>query len=159
MNHYYQLPLYTVFIHAKSAQWHNDVLGENTLPVLENLRFDSVDRLGYMNLRCSLNPGCPISVNPLEPTETDIANGDIRARFAEVYMELFRVGADEVPEHIGNVCCGQFVVSKERILQRPRKDYQRMLHWAVHGDQTDDFGVGWVFEKLWHQVFGMPPVQ
>lgn len=134
-------------------------MGENTLPILENIRFDSIDRLGYMNLRCTLDPGCPISVNPHEPTETDIANDDVRAHFADIYSELFNVEKAEVPAHLGNVCCGQFAVSKERILQRPRKDYQRMLNWAINSKQTDSFGVGWVFEKVWHVVFGMPAVQ
>lgn len=155
IDNYAALPSYTAFIHAGATQRHNDILGPYTAPILQNLRFDSVDRLGYLNLRCTLEPGCPIGVNPLEPTQTDIEGGDIRAYFADVYMELFDVPASAVPKHVGGVCCGQFVVSRERIRARPRNDYERMRRWALESTVTDSFGVGWTFEKVWQVVFGM----
>lgn len=64
-----------------------------------------------------------------------------------------------MPGEIGNVCCGQFAVSRERIRARPKEDYVRILDWAATTELTDDFGVGWVMEKLWHIVFGMDAVQ
>lgn len=148
----------TAFVHAKKAQWHNEDLGPWTSTILENLRIDTVLRNGYVNLRCKHDPGCPVGVNPLEPTDIDIKGRDIRAYFADVYMELFNVPAGQVPEHVGNVCCGQFVVSRERIRQRPLRDYIRMRTWALESSVTDSFGVGWVFEKIWHIVFGMDAI-
>ncbi len=94
-------------------------------------------------------------MNPLEPTDIDIKGKDIRAYFADVYMELFNVPQSQVPAHVGNVCCGMFALSKERILARPREDYVRMRRWAMESNVTDSFGVGWVFEKVWHIIFGM----
>jgi len=88
----------------------------------------------------------------------DIKNKDIRAKFADVYMHLFDVSRDKIPEHIGNVCCAQFAVSKERVLQRPKEDYSRMLDWAMHAKETDSFGIGWTFEKIWHIVFQMDAI-
>lgn len=117
-----------------------------------------MDALGYVNLRCEHDPGCPTGVFPLNPTEIDVANHDIRAYFSDAYQQIFHVAPHQVPAEIGNVCCGQFALSRERILARPREDYRRILDWAATTTQTDDFGVGWVMEKLWHIVFGMDVV-
>ena len=157
IDNYDSLPEYSVFIHAKDKQWHNDI-GSKTADTLKALRFQHINATGFVNLRCSLNPGCPLGVNPLDPTEQDTRNKDTRAFFAEIYMELFDVPRERVPRHIGNVCCAQFAVTRARILQRPRSDYERMLRWADR-TQEGDFGVGWVFEKLWDIIFGMDPIK
>ncbi|KAJ5151704.1 hypothetical protein N7492_009999 [Penicillium capsulatum] len=158
VDHYDKLPEYSIFIHANSEQWHNDLFGPFTRDALKSLRLEAVDALGYVNLRCEHDPGCPTGVFPLHPTEIDIAKKDIRAYFAQAYQQIFNVAHDQVPTEIGNVCCGQFAISRERILARPKEDYQRILDWAATTKQTDDFGVGWVMEKLWHIVFGMDAV-
>jgi hypothetical protein len=155
---YDRLPPYSIFIHSNINQWHNDLFGPFTSPALRNLRLEAVDAMGYVNLRCQHDPGCPTSVHPWSPTQIDIDKNDIRAFFPEVYQYIFNVGPEKVPEHIGNVCCGQFAVSRERILQRPKKDYERMLQWAAETERTDSFGVGWVYEKIWHLIFGMEEI-
>lgn len=38
---------------------------------------------------------------------------------------------------------------------REKREYERMLNWAGRTNLTNDFGVGWVFEKVWHVIFGM----
>ncbi|KAI9925300.1 hypothetical protein MW887_006227 [Aspergillus wentii] len=152
---YDRLPPYSIFVHSNPDQWHNDLFGPHTSVTLRNLRLEAVDVKGYVNLRCEHNPGCPTSVSPFRPTEIDIKNNDIRAFFPQVYQTLFDVPSADVPDEIGNVCCGQFAVSRERIVSRPRADYERMLEWAETTELTDNFGVGWVFEKVWHIVFGM----
>lgn len=157
IDNYDSLPEYFIFVHARHEQWHNDV-GSRTAGVLKALRFQHINATGFVNLRCSLFPGCPVSVNPLDPTGYDIRHKDTRAFFAEIYMELFDVPRGSVPRHIGNVCCAQFAVTRARILQRPKFDYERMLRWADH-TQEGDFGVGWVFEKLWDIIFGMDPIK
>lgn len=158
VSNYGHLPRYTAFIHAKNKQFHNDVLGPHTSDILRNLRLETVAAKGYVNLRCTHEEGCPVAVKPLNPTETDLRNKDIRAYFADVYMELFDVPQSKVPQTIGNICCAQFVVSRDRILARPKADYERMLKWATTTKVTHSFGVGWTFEKLWHIIFGMDPV-
>ncbi len=154
--YYDNLPDYILFLHASPDEWHNDVLGPYTSQILTSLRLNSIDKHGYLNLRCTHNPGCPTTINPNNPTETDIANKDIRAYFAQAYREIF--GVQDVPDQIGHPCCAQFAVSKSRILERKREEYERMLRWAVETRLTDSFGVGWVFEKLWHVIFGMPAI-
>lgn len=152
---YDALPNVTAFVHAGREQWHNEDLGPRTSTILENLRLDTVRRRGYVNFRCMWDPGCPVGVAPFEPTDIDIRGKDIRAYFPDVYMELLGVPQSAVPERIGNVCCGQFAVTKERIRERRREDYVRMRRWAMESSVTDSFGVGWVFEKIWHIIFGM----
>ncbi|PTU24500.1 hypothetical protein P175DRAFT_0429125, partial [Aspergillus ochraceoroseus IBT 24754] len=158
VDYYDKLPPYSIFIHSNVNQWHNDLFGPLTSTALRNLRLDAVDAKGYVNLRCKHDPGCPTSVHPWSPSQVDIEGNDIRAFFPEVYQAILNVGPEKVPDHIGNVCCGQFAVSRERIRQRPRADYERMLKWAAETDRTDSFGVGWVYEKIWHIIFGMDDI-
>ncbi|KAI5270548.1 hypothetical protein E4T47_06066 [Aureobasidium subglaciale] len=157
IDNYDSLPDFSIFIHSKDEQWHNDVLGQKAADTLKALRFDHINAVGFVNLRCTLFPGCPVGVNPLDPTETDIRNKDTRAFFAEIYMELLNVPREQVPRHIGNVCCAQFAVTRTRIQTRPKSDYERMLKWADQSREVD-FGVGWVFEKLWDIIFGMDAI-
>ncbi|KAJ5950332.1 uncharacterized protein N7479_008745 [Penicillium vulpinum] len=156
---YDELPPYSIFLHANPDQWHNDLFGPKTSNVLHSLRREAVDARGYLNLRCANNPGCPIHINPNSPTQADIDNNDVRAHFPSIYKEIFGEDA-HVPEHIGGICCAQFAVSRARIWQRPKSDYIRMLNWMDKKSipLVDDYGVGWVFETLWHVVFGMEAI-
>ena len=160
IEHYDSLPRVTAFVHAGATQWHNDILGAYTTSILNNLHLESVARLGYVNLRCRLEPGCPTSVNMFEPSAEDIKSKDARAYFVDFYMELFGVSRDEVPKHLGHTCCAQFAVTRERIRARPKKDYERMRHWMTDSSVniTDSHGGGWVFEMVWHIIFGMEVV-
>ncbi|KAL9117786.1 MAG: hypothetical protein Q9187_005672 [Circinaria calcarea] len=158
IDNYDGLPESTVFVHASSVQWHNDIVGDKTANIFKDLRLDTIQRKGYVNLRCHLSPGCPFSVFPLSPSKTDIKVNDVRAYFADIYKELFSVTQEQVPEQIGSVCCAQFALSRDRIRNRPREDYVRMREWAIH-TELDTVGVGWVFEMLWHIVFGEKPLQ
>ncbi|KAI5253812.1 hypothetical protein E4T42_02782 [Aureobasidium subglaciale] len=142
---------------SKDEQWHNDVLGQKAADTLKALRFDHINAVRFVNLRCTLFPGCPVGINPLDPTEADIRNKYTRAFFAGIYMELLNVSREQVPRHIGNVCCAQFAVTRTRIQTRPKSDYERMLKWADQSQEVD-FGVGRVFEKLWDIIFGMDAI-
>lgn len=142
----------------RSEQWHNDLFGPFTLNTLRNIRFESVSAHGYVSLRCQHNPGCPVSVFPLSPSQADIDAHDIRAYFSDAYQQIFNMTAEAVPAEISNVCCGQFAVSRERIHARPKEEYARILKWAETTELTNHFGVGWVLEKLWHIIFGMDVV-
>ncbi|KAM5458313.1 hypothetical protein MaudCBS49596_000226 [Microsporum audouinii] len=158
IDYYDSLPEIVAFTHSTNKQWHNDFKGRKTVNILSHLRDDAVKKKGYVNLRCLWEPGCPTSVNPLNPTETDIREQGERAKMAEIYMELFNVTRTEVPVHIGGVCCAQFAVTRERIRQRPLDDYIRMRNWAL-GAEFTSFGVGWVFEQIWHIIFMEEAIQ
>ncbi|EFE34366.1 uncharacterized protein ARB_06766 [Trichophyton benhamiae CBS 112371] len=158
IDYYHSLPEVMAFTHSANKQWHNDFKGRKTVKIISALQIQAVKRKGYANLRCLWEPGCPTSLNPLSPTEIDIREQNERAHLPEIYMELFNVSRSEVPEHIGGVCCAQFAVTRERVQKRPREDYVRMREWALDARYTS-FGVGWVFEQIWHIIFMEEAIQ
>ncbi|MCJ1393738.1 hypothetical protein MMC18_006614 [Xylographa bjoerkii] len=158
IGNYASLPEYIAFVHAGFEQWHNDVGGIYTSDTLKELRIDTLKNRGYVNLRCHTEPGCPISILPWNPTETDIRNNDTRAHLKQIYMDLLGAAEEQVPHEVGSACCAQFALTRERIRQRPQSDYIRMRDWALKVD-LDTFGIGWVFEMMWHIVFGQNAVE
>ncbi|KAF4769833.1 hypothetical protein N7455_006249 [Penicillium solitum] len=156
---YDNLPEYAIFVHADPDQWHNDLFGPQTSNTLPNLRLEAVNAMGYLNLRCTNNPGCPAHINTNSPSQEDIDSNDARANFPRIYKDIFGEDA-HVPDTIGGICCAQFAVSRARIQERPKSDYIRMLNWVDEKSIpfVDNYGVGWVFETLWHVVFGMEGV-
>ncbi|WEW56467.1 hypothetical protein PRK78_001911 [Emydomyces testavorans] len=152
IDNYDTLPEIIAFVHGAHYQWHNDGVGSWTTAHLKNLYISTVERKGYVNLRCNPDPGCPISVEPFRPTEEDIKNCDVRANFPDIYMQLFNVTREEVPNRIAAVCCAQFAVSRNRIRQRPRSDYIRMRDWALTAEFNSQ-AIGWLFEMIWHIIF------
>ena len=156
--HYDDLADYTFFVHASEVQWHNDASAQ-TQTSIKSFRFEAVDAMGYANLRCIQQPGCPDSLNPIDPKPVDAEYAYVREAFLpHLYAELLHVPLAEVPTQIGHMCCGQFVVSRERIRQRPKRHYEQILHWVTYTTFTDNYGIGWSIEKLWHILFGMEAV-
>ncbi|KAJ5118695.1 hypothetical protein N7526_010332 [Penicillium atrosanguineum] len=151
-------PPYTIFLHGRSEQWHNDIAGPDTKNVLANLRYEAVSLKGYANLRCSNRPGCPSTLYQMHPVTLDFDYEYLIAQMPEILWQLLGLDASEVPEDIGHQCCAQFVLTRERIWERPKSDYIRILQWIAYTDMTDNYGIGWLIEKLWHFIFGMPAV-
>lgn len=158
LDYYDALPKYSIFVHSFDEQWHNDILGVWTQPSIRLFRYEAADALGYANLRCTQNPGCPLAVEPLDPSKHDIATINVRARFADVYQQLFNVSKSDVPKAIGSTCCAQFVVTRDQIRKRPREDYARMLQWLADNTIDNARDQGWIFEITWHIIFGMEPL-
>ncbi|KAK5688039.1 hypothetical protein LTS10_000017 [Elasticomyces elasticus] len=161
LDYYDALPRYTFFVHAAEDQWHNDIFSKyNNQPrTISNFRIAAIDARGFVNLRGRLSPSCPVAVHPLAATDLDMKVLDPGRDYADIYTEIFNVSRKNVPETIGAVCCAQFAVSRDRIRNRPREEYEHILRWAEETTWTDSFGVGLVFEKLWHIIFGMTAVQ
>lgn len=68
----------------------------------------------------------------------------------EVYAKLF---AGEVPEtFLVTAPAGMLFVSKERILARPLRFYERCLK-LVEADPEDEHNTGHAFERLWQVIF------
>lgn len=157
VDHYDRLPRYNIFIHSKPKQEHNDILGESTEPILTSLRFEAVEALGYVNLRCTHRPTCPSGVLPHSPPKIEGNNGP-RVRYLSTYQELFNVTEAQVPDTIGYICCAQFAVTRAQIHKRPLADYRRALNWLVVFEKSDSHEKGWVMETVWHILFGQAPV-
>jgi hypothetical protein len=159
VDHYDSLHPYTIFIHGNEDNWHNDVGGPKTYNQLPSLRFDAIDANGYVNLRCLSIPGCPNNLNPSVMEKVDADYQYLIDDFPEIYSELFGVDPSAAPTKLGHPCCGQFAVTKTRIQARLWEDYHRLLLWVDKAEWSDNFGIGWMMEKLWHVVFRMPAVR
>lgn len=159
VEHYDDLHPYTIFIHGKEEHWHNDVGGPKTYNQLPSLRFEAVSHKGYVNLRCLTMPGCPDSLHPSIIQQTDIDNQNLVNNFPQIWSEIFGLDPSTAPLQLGHHCCGQFAVTKERIQQKPWNYYDRILQWVAKTEWSDSYGIGWLMEKLWHVIFGMPAVK
>ena len=158
VDNYDNLAPYTIFIHGNGEQWHNDVAGPNTQKVLANLRYEAVSINGYVNLRCTNRPGCPSTIFQSFPASVDFDYQYMINQLPESLGHLLGIDPSEAPTDIGHQCCAQFAVTRDRIQERSRDDYIRILEWIATTDMTDNYGIGWLMEKLWHIIFGMPAV-
>lgn len=159
-----------VFMHGERYQWHNDdpIYGTELqisnlsspkclklldgVPVLNNLQLPYVMSQGYTNLRCVWTLGCPSGFKGLDqPIQeaTDEAIVNYVKAFKEMFLET------SLPSSVGVACCAQFAVTRERIHQRPLKDYQHYKQWLLDTPLTD-YDSGRIFEYLWHIMFGQP---
>ncbi|KAJ5751294.1 hypothetical protein N7533_008322 [Penicillium manginii] len=154
--YYDSLHEYTIFIHGREEHWHNDVAGPKTLNQLPILRMQAVQHFGYVNLRRLRRPGCPSSLRQDIIQQSDVENQNLVDNFDLIWTEIMGTRSGPPPDNIGHMCCGQFAVAKEIILNRPISDYERFIDWVAKTQWSDNYGIGWMMEKLWHIIFQMP---
>ncbi|KAK8198551.1 hypothetical protein M8818_006418 [Zalaria obscura] len=159
LDHYPHFPRTIAFIHAHQngypQAWHTDAADHDNARALNALDTDFVQKQGYVNLRCNLSPGCPDEIQPFRsPPEADRRS---EHAMSSAWQALFNVSEAAVPRVIAAACCAQFAVSAERVLARPRSDYERFHKWMLESELDDDT-LGRVFEYLWHVFFGMGAV-
>ena len=156
IDNYDSLPDIVIFLHANRYQWHNDDPLYDNVRALSRLQLSYVDKQGYVNLRCAWRPGCPSEIRPFEAAtgslsdERGLSTGPFFAgAFKELLPDLV------VPDEVGVACCAQFALSRERILQRPKDEYQRLRQWLYDTDLPDRIS-GRIFEYLWHSKTILP---
>ncbi|CAI6336924.1 unnamed protein product [Periconia digitata] len=152
IDHYDQLADTTIFIHAHSITWHNNILLDLSTPMtIQRLQDDRVWRQGFMNLRCHLEPGCPSIF--LNQTTSNVGHkekpSDEMFR-PETFKELFP--GHKVPPVLSEPCCAQFAVSRDRVKDNPRKTYEHLRAWLL-ATPLDDASSGRVFEYVWQYLF------
>lgn len=137
-----------LFIHSQRFQWHNDDPYYDGVAMLRNFRVPYLQQQGYVNLRCVWTLGCPAEIHPL----SDAHREDVHAGeyFKNGFMELFP--DTPVPESVGVSCCAQFGVTRAKVLERPKSDYERYRRWLSKTDLTDDLS-GRIMEYSWHSKF------
>lgn len=42
-----------------------------------------------------------------------------------------------IPEQVGSACCAQFAVSRKRVRQRLKEDYEGFRTWVVETEKSD----------------------
>ncbi|KAJ6155874.1 hypothetical protein N7470_006440 [Penicillium chermesinum] len=151
IDHYDDLPDLMLFIHSQRYQWHNDDPYYDGVPMLRKLQLPYLQKKGYVNLRCTWTLGCPVEIHPLSDTHRD----DVHAGeyflygFQELFPDL------PVPREVGVSCCAQFGVSRDKVLERPKSDYEHFRKWLVHTDLSDDLS-GRIMEYSWHSKIFLP---
>ena len=129
IDRYDKLPSTLVFIHPHRrgwpVAWHTEGSDHDAVIVLNSLRLDYVQESGYVNLRCTLSPGCPDEIRPFRNDEERPAE---RA-FAGAWSYMFGDGGEidnstvKVPDVVAEPCCAQFAVSRDRVRERKREEY------------------------------------
>lgn len=167
IDNYDNLPSIIAFLHSHRSgfllAWHVDAPLHSNVAAMRALQLDFVQRNGYVNLRCNLNPGCTgpnhrnwhvteqvwqevfegTSTPPLNSTSAPMGSGSIER--SQKFLQM--------PRQIGAACCAQFAVSRDQVLKRPREDYIKIRQWVIDTDKSDASS-GRAMEFLWHVIFG-----
>ncbi|TVY32702.1 hypothetical protein LOCC1_G008776 [Lachnellula occidentalis] len=152
---YDNFPDLMVFMHNGRYQWHNDDPLYDAVPVLRNLQLPYLISQQYTNLRCVWTLGCPAEMELDKSIETIDASRTTEIAYPKAFEELFP--GQTLPSTVGVACCAQFVVTREKILERPVEDYKRYRQWLLD-TPLDDYVSGRILEYSWHIIFGKPPV-
>ena len=149
IHNYNHLSDVTIFLHGHQFAWHNEyVFGYDSARMVQNLSLEHVLRVGYANLRCTLEPGCPEHLHPTSPTNMTTIPEE--AFWAGAWRELFP--SRDVPAIVSQPCCAQFAVSKSRIQSYSFLDYLHFRDWLIHTELEDQIS-GRVWEYMWHILF------
>jgi hypothetical protein len=148
IDNYENLPDIMLFIHSTRYQWHNDDPYYDGVPMLRNVQTSYLQKEGYVNLRCVWTLGCPVEIHPL----SDIHREDVHAGeyFKHAFMQLFP--DTPVPEEVGVSCCAQFGVTRDRVLMRPKSDYEFYRKWLTETELKDEMS-GRIMEYSWHSMY------
>lgn len=153
IDHYDDLPDTVMFMHAHRVAWHNNMLsGLDAAEMVKRLNHERVARLGYMNVRCHHDPGCPDWIHMDRPG----GDFDFFHKPEEIYWrrniwEEIHPGAP-VPPSISGICCAQFAVSRQRIREVPIERFKHYRQWLLTTGMDDQFS-GRIFEYIWHYIF------
>ncbi|KAF2848214.1 hypothetical protein T440DRAFT_481058 [Plenodomus tracheiphilus IPT5] len=153
IDHYDDLPDTTIFMHAHRHAWHNNILlGLDAGAMIKRLNHERVARMGYMNVRCHHDPGCPDWIHMDRPG----GDFDFFHKPEEIYWrrniwEEIHPGAP-IPPSISGICCAQFAVSRQRIREVPIERFIHYRKWLLTTGMDDQFS-GRIFEYIWHYIF------
>ena len=123
------------------------------VPVLRSLQLNHVQKRGYVSLRCTWALGCPAELHPLSPSKGMDDRSQNEAAYSSVFRTLFPNAT--VPEVVGAHCSSQFAVSRERVQERPKSEYERIRDWLLETELADQIS-GRVLEYSWHSKPFMP---
>ncbi|KAK0728255.1 hypothetical protein B0T26DRAFT_165583 [Lasiosphaeria miniovina] len=147
VDRYADLPDISVFMHAHLSSWHDNMFALDAVQTLRRLNLDRVVRLGFMNLRCGWDPGCPDHIHPRN-TEYDAFKPE-QAVFAAAWAGIFPL--DDLPDTLSQPCCAQFALTADRIRAWPQSRYIALRDWILT-TELDDSISGRVFEYIYQNA-------
>jgi hypothetical protein len=115
--------------------------------MLRHFQLPYLEQQGYVNIRCAWSLGCPSEIKPLEEEGEHRAAVHAGGDYKKAFEVLFP--NDKVPEVVGVSCCAQFAVTKEKVKEKPRLEYERLREWLLETELKDSIS-GRVFEYSWH---------
>lgn len=149
VDHYYNLSDTTIFTHAQRDAWHNNDLFDFDLArMVQHVSNEHVQRVGYFNLRCHHESGCPDHIKPRETGRSDKTE---QPYFSQVWEELHGPNAPPIPETLAVACCSQFAVSREAIHRISLKRWEHYRDWLLHTRLSDSIA-GRIWEFTWHYI-------
>lgn len=120
--------------------------------MIKRLNHERVARMGYMNMRCHHDPGCPDWIHMDRPGgDFDFFHKPEEIYWRRAIWEEIHPGAP-IPPSISGVCCAQFAVSRQRIREVPIERFHHYRKWLLTTGMDDQFS-GRVFEYIWHYIF------
>lgn len=149
IDHYPDLPDTVIFMHAHRWTHHNiELLGHDSAAMVRRLSDEYVAREGYVNLRCRWYPGCPEWLHPND-TQEMLAKQE-QVVLSRSWHELFP--SESIPRALGQACCAQFALSKDRILSIPLSRFIFYRDWMLR-TPLSDYVSGRIWEYLWQYIF------
>lgn len=149
IDHYDELPDIIIFMHAHRWTHHNiELLGHDSAEMVRRLNNDYVIHEGYVNMRCQWYPGCPDWLHPHDARETLVKQEQVV--LTKSWQELFP--SEPLPEALGQACCAQFALSKERVLSIPLSRFVFYRDW-ISRTPLSDYVSGRIWEYLWQLLF------
>lgn len=164
IDHYDNLPDYSVFIHGHERAWHQPA---SMVDRLSALNLTAVEAEGYVSLSCH-GGGCDAAtIFHLDGTHPEDKRRGAHIKDFWDAMLLPR-GFGEMPPVIGRGCCAQFAVHKNAILRHDLAFWTDMREPFLKGPDHEwpswretfdsDHKVGLIYEMVWHIFFGKDAV-
>ncbi|KAJ9494809.1 hypothetical protein H2202_009710 [Exophiala xenobiotica] len=154
IDHYHNLSDTTIFTHSTQDAWHNNDLFDFDLSrMVRAVSNEHVHRVGFFNLRCHHESGCPDHIQLFAKDHHDKIEEGV---FAEVWADLH--GPDvPIPPVLAAACCSQFAVSRERLQSIPLARWEKYRQWLLDTPLTDEIS-GRIWEFTWHYILTGEPV-
>jgi hypothetical protein len=149
IDHYENLPDILIFMHAHRHSHHNaDLLNHDAVQMIRRLSSDHVTRVGYFNMRCQWNPGCPEWLHPADARESLERQEEVV--LSRSWAELFP--SEPLPRALGQPCCAQFALSRERVQSIPLSRFVFYRDWMLR-TPLSDYVSGRIWEYSWQFLF------
>jgi hypothetical protein len=154
IDHYDSLPLYVFFIHAHESDWHhtssmankiNDMVLEGHYKNLNDTEYKIVVMYKY---------GITIFNGSKKIVEHEY-NDDAFIKMEEWYNENIKdyLGPLKYNSIINvDLCCAQFLVSREAIRKLPLEFYKKQYNWLMNTD-INNYYSGRFYEWTWGFIF------
>jgi len=150
IDNYDNLADITLFTHPSRSAWHNNWIQDFDLTkMIRYLRPETVLEEGYVNLRIDWEPGCPAGWIDLKGPPFDSERPEQGLLYYH-WSELFPF--DQRPQGVGQACCSQFAITRERIRAIPITQYHYLRGWLLATPAKDSHS-GRVFEYVWQYLW------